>query len=580
MNWTLAGTGQSPVPAKPIGKSVNMLKASLKKLGIAACGFLVLLSVLTPMSSVIAQGLGHAFYGTVKINGGNAAVGTAISAQVAGTEYGSCVVTTIGSYALMVQGDIDEGAAIHFYVDGQEADQTCPFHDGWTTKLDLAVTGPAVPKYNLTMEKEPVVGGNATDETGGSPYAAGATVSIRAEAAAGYGFVNWTANATVTFSNATAAETTFTMPSQNVTVTAHFSVAYNLTMTADPVAGGDAIDVAGKGAYAAGAAVSIAAEPATGYGFINWTANATVTFEDDTAEETTFTMPAQAVALTAHFGVAYSLAMTADPVDGGNATDVAGKGAYAAGATVRINAEPGAGYGFVNWTANATIPFGSATAAETTFTMPDQAVALTAHFEQVSPTPGVPTITTLPASSISSYSGTVHMIYTVGNFSPAEVRFACKRLTDPAWFYSTWVSRTADGNYTEVLSGLVSETEYQFKAQLRYDSTVIEGGISQFMTAAGSGTGFDDLLGYFGCFVATAAYGTPSAEQINVLREFRDIVLLNSAVGSQSVGVYYQLSPPIADFIARSALLRILVRELLVDPIVWLVEATADVWRN
>jgi len=84
----------------------------------------------------------------------------------------------------------------------------------------------------------------------------------------------------------------------------------------------------------------------------------------------------------------------------------------------------------------------------------------------------------------------------------------------------------------------------------------------------------------FECFIATAAYGTATAKQIDVLREFRDVVLLKSTVGSQFVALYYRLSPPIADFIARSDLLRTLVRELLADPIVWIVEATGDVWRN
>jgi hypothetical protein len=65
-----------------------------------------------------------------------------------------------------------------------------------------------------------------------------------------------------------------------------------------------------------------------------------------------------------------------------------------------------------------------------------------------------------------------------------------------------------------------------------------------------------------------------------VLRDFRDVVLLKSTLGSQFVALYYRLSPPVADFIARSDLLRTFVRELLVDPIVWLVGATADTWRN
>jgi hypothetical protein len=84
----------------------------------------------------------------------------------------------------------------------------------------------------------------------------------------------------------------------------------------------------------------------------------------------------------------------------------------------------------------------------------------------------------------------------------------------------------------------------------------------------------------FECFIATAAYGTAAAEQIDVLREFREVVLLKSSTGSQFVALYYQFSPAIADLMARSDLLRTLVRELLIDPIVWTVEATGDIWRN
>jgi hypothetical protein len=101
---------------------------------------------------------------------------------------------------------------------------------------------------------------------------------------------------------------------------------------------------------------------------------------------------------------------------------------------------------------------------------------------------------------------------------------------------------------------------------------VIEGATQPFTTAPGASPGF--------CFIATAAYGTATIEQIDVLREFRDVVLLESAIGSRFVALYYQLSPPIANFIAGNEMVRTLVRGLLVDPIVWLVEATRDIWGN
>jgi len=82
------------------------------------------------------------------------------------------------------------------------------------------------------------------------------------------------------------------------------------------------------------------------------------------------------------------------------------------------------------------------------------------------------------------------------------------------------------------------------------------------------------------CFIATAAYGTSTAKQVDVLRDFRDDVLLKSAVGSRLVDLYYQVSPPIADFISEHNFASTLVRELLIDPVVWLVKATGDFCRN
>ena len=80
-----------------------------------------------------------------------------------------------------------------------------------------------------------------------------------------------------------------------------------------------------------------------------------------------------------------------------------------------------------------------------------------------------------------------------------------------------------------------------------------------------------------GCFIATAAYGCPTAEQIDILRGFRDGVLLGSAAGSQFADLYYRLSPPIADFISGHSFLKTVVRELLVDPVVWVIGAAGDV---
>jgi hypothetical protein len=63
-----------------------------------------------------------------------------------------------------------------------------------------------------------------------------------------------------------------------------------------------------------------------------------------------------------------------------------------------------------------------------------------------------------------------------------------------------------------------------------------------------------------GCFIATAAYGTPMAEEIQILREFRDEYLLANPVGEALVELYYTVSPPIAEFITEHPGLKPIVR--------------------
>jgi uncharacterized repeat protein (TIGR02543 family) len=254
----------------------------------------------------------------------------------------------------------------------------------------------------------------------------------------------------------------------NLTIPALAGVAYNLTMAVTPVGTGTATDQTNMSPYPEGVAVSIRAVAATGYHFTHWTAPVG-SFSNANAAETTFTMPAQDVTVTANFeeGVPYTLTLTASPIIGGTASDLTGTAPYYQGDVVSIQAAAASGYQFVRWTASAG-SFSNANTAVTSFQMPSQDVTVTAVFE-------------------------------------------------------------------------------------------VAGG---------------------GCFIATAAYGSPTAEQLNVLRGFRDAVLLESTAGSQLVTLYYKLSPPIADFISGSSFLRTLVRDLLVDPVVWMVEATGGIWRK
>jgi hypothetical protein len=71
------------------------------------------------------------------------------------------------------------------------------------------------------------------------------------------------------------------------------------------------------------------------------------------------------------------------------------------------------------------------------------------------------------------------------------------------------------------------------------------------------------------CFIATAAYGSPLAAELDILRSFRDRHLLSTREGRVFVRTYYKCSPPIARFIAKHPILRAGVRCLLKPVVAW-----------
>jgi hypothetical protein len=75
-----------------------------------------------------------------------------------------------------------------------------------------------------------------------------------------------------------------------------------------------------------------------------------------------------------------------------------------------------------------------------------------------------------------------------------------------------------------------------------------------------------------GCFIATAAYGTPLAKELDALRTVRDRALLTNPLGRLAVASYYAMSPPIAGAISSDERLRAGARSLL-RPIVAVAEA-------
>ena len=86
--------------------------------------------------------------------------------------------------------------------------------------------------------------------------------------------------------------------------------------------------------------------------------------------------------------------------------------------------------------------------------------------------------------------------------------------------------------------------------------------ISTTPPASGGGGG-----GGGGCFIATAAFGSPLERHVQILRDFRDRILLSNSAGKAFVNFYYTTSPPIADKIAKSEALRLITCVLLMPAI-------------
>ncbi|WOV92881.1 MAG: SwmB domain-containing protein [Candidatus Nitrosoabyssus spongiisocia] len=77
----------------------------------------------------------------------------------------------------------------------------------------------------------------------------------------------------------------------------------------------------------------------------------------------------------------------------------------------------------------------------------------------------------------------------------------------------------------------------------------------------------DDPMTTGGCLVATAAYGTELSQQVQLLREIRDVTLMNTVPGSTFMTsfnqIYYTFSPIVADAERENPLLRNIVQSFL-----------------
>jgi hypothetical protein len=209
----------------------------------------------------------------------------------------------------------------------------------------------APPTFVISVSANPLLGGSVS---GGGTYNSSSQVTVTASPANGYSFSNWTENGVVVSTNAT-----YQFPAaNNRTLVANFTVVaptYVIAVSANPPNGGS---VSGAGTYDANSQVTVAASPANGYSFSNWTANGSVVSSNASyqfAATSNRTLVANFAVITT---TTYVISLSANPSSGGT---VSGGGTVNANSTVAVTANANSGYIFSNWTENGVVVSNNAT---------------------------------------------------------------------------------------------------------------------------------------------------------------------------------------------------------------------------
>jgi hypothetical protein len=108
------------------------------------------------------------------------------------------------------------------------------------------------------------------------------------------------------------------------------------------------------------------------------------------------------------------------------------------------------------------------------------------------------------------------------------------------------------------LKNLLPETQYTVAVRAFDNCQNISAITSATFTTAARKVGEVDA-----CFIATAAYGSLLANDVEMLRRFRDMLLKRSVLGELAVETYYTFGPPVAGVVGESDLLRSTARDFL-----------------
>jgi hypothetical protein len=115
-----------------------------------------------------------------------------------------------------------------------------------------------------------------------------------------------------------------------------------------------------------------------------------------------------------------------------------------------------------------------------------------------------------------------------------------------------------EGNLTVALTGLLPLTDYYVGVRA-HDNCFNRSELSVIKLT----TGDRQVAEVDWCFVATAAYGSVMANDVGMLRRFRDSVLSSTVLGQVAIGTYYTFGPAVAGIVGESDLIRRTTRALL-----------------
>ena len=231
-----------------------------------------------------------------------------------------------------------------------------------------------VTTYEMTSAVDPEEGGTVTLDPAQDTYAEEMPVTLTAEPATGYEFVEWTGD--VGDEDATSSEITLTMDAaKSVTATFAEIEEYVLTVSIDGDVGGTVTIEPDQSVYYYGEDVTVTAEPGDGYEFAGWTGDV-----QSNVPSVTFTMYYD-VNITAAFTATpveqYQLYIYWEPEEAAEITVEPDQEYYDEGTEVTVTVTPSRGYDFVEWAGDV-----AGTGRSVTVTM-NSDIELTAVFEEV-----------------------------------------------------------------------------------------------------------------------------------------------------------------------------------------------------